>query len=254
MNELSSEHTPVAAALPPPPYQLYDYRSVGLASFLGTPLGGSVLMAMNYRRLGNRASAAGALAVGIVATSLLLLLGFSGIASTGVQIIGLLAFIGMMQGAKAIQGFEIQEHVRLGGRLASKGSAAITGLVCLAAVAAVVFGIVEIGTVNRTKIMLGADEVYYSGDSTAENARAFGEALKTVGYLRGSGATVEIAKDKATGVTLSFVVQDGTWDDADKVSKFQDVGRLIAPAVGGLPFELRFLDTSSKVKKQVTVR
>jgi hypothetical protein len=254
MNELSSERTPAAAALPPPPYLLYDYRAVGLASFLGTPLGGSVLLAMNYRRLGNRAAVAGVLAVGIIVTGILLLLGFSGIANTGVQAIGLLAFIGMMQGAKAIQGFDVQEHIRLGGRLASKGSAAITGLLCLAVVGAAVFGIVSAGAANRTKITLGADEVYYSGNATAQDATAFGEALKTIGYFRGSGATVEIAKDKSTGVTLSFVVQDGAWDDTDKVSKFQDVGRLIAPAVGGLPFELRFLDTSSKVKKQVTVR
>jgi len=254
MNELSSERTQDAVVVAPPQYLLYDYRSVGLASFLGTPLGGSLLMAMNYRRLGKGAAAAGALTVGIVITSLLLLLGFSGIANSGVQVIGLLAFIGMMQGAKAIQGFDIQEHVRLGGRLASKGSAAITGLLCLAVVAALVFGIVTVGTPNRTKITLGADEVYYSGEATAQNATAFGEALKSIGYFRGSGATVEITKDKSTGVTLSFVVQDGIWDDADKVSKFQQVGRLIAPAVGGLPFELRFLDTHSKVKKQVTVR
>jgi hypothetical protein len=101
---------------------------------------------------------------------------------------------------------------------------------------------------HSQQITLGADEVYYSGDATTENARAFGEALKTVGYFRGSGATVETAKDKTTGVTLSFVVQH----DADKVSKFQDVGVSSPRPAGGLPIELPFLDTSSKVT--VTVR
>ena len=40
----------------PPAYRLYDVGAVALAAFLGSPLAGTVLIASNYRKLGQGGS------------------------------------------------------------------------------------------------------------------------------------------------------------------------------------------------------
>ena len=58
------------------PYKLFDSKSVGLASILGSPLAGSTLMALNYRRLGKTAEATATFAVGLAVTAVLLRFGY----------------------------------------------------------------------------------------------------------------------------------------------------------------------------------
>src|ERR1035441_4403952 len=60
-----------------PAYSLFDSRAVGLATFLGSPLAGCAIMAVNYNRLGNSAAAVRAVVAGFVSTGLLLYLSFS---------------------------------------------------------------------------------------------------------------------------------------------------------------------------------
>jgi len=52
--------------------KLYTPRQVGLAAFLGAPLGGAVLIAVNYARLGNRKGARIAIVLGFAATAALI--------------------------------------------------------------------------------------------------------------------------------------------------------------------------------------
>src|SRR6266704_1754358 len=52
--------------------KLYTPRQVGMAAFLGTPLGGAVLIALNYVRLGNRKGARMAIVLGFAATAALI--------------------------------------------------------------------------------------------------------------------------------------------------------------------------------------
>src|ERR1039458_3599226 len=64
---------------PPPPipaYTLFNADSVGLATFLGTPIAGGILMAVNYRRLGKGGKAAAVLLIALLVTALALVFGY----------------------------------------------------------------------------------------------------------------------------------------------------------------------------------
>src|SRR5258708_1568858 len=104
---LTSASEPLAIA---PDYELYDYRAVGLASFLGMPLGGSIVLELNYRRLGDTGMAATVLAGGLIVTLLIEWLVFA-IPGGGGRVLPILGFVGTMYAAKGIQGDDIQEHV-----------------------------------------------------------------------------------------------------------------------------------------------
>src|SRR4051794_29739018 len=65
--------TPDRAA---PRYNLYSANLVALAAFLGGPVGGSVVMAFNFVRLGRTAAAVGIVALGAVAAVGLVALAF----------------------------------------------------------------------------------------------------------------------------------------------------------------------------------
>jgi hypothetical protein len=58
-----------------PAYTLFDANAVALATFFGSPVAGTSLMALNYRRLGQARKAVIALILGILATGLLVVLG-----------------------------------------------------------------------------------------------------------------------------------------------------------------------------------
>lgn len=101
------------------------------------------------------------------------------------------------------------------------------------------------------RVMAGIkDEVYYYGAATAPEAEALGRALQSNGYLVGSGASVVLSKDGVT--SISFVLGDGAWNRPGTVSAFEGLVRQVAPSVGGLPVDLRLLNSSMEVEKEVT--
>jgi hypothetical protein len=79
-----------------------------------------------------------------------------------------------------------------------------------------------------------------------------GKALTEDGFFTDRGADVVLAKDNGKPV-ISFLVQDGVWNQPNNVASFEEIGREVAPLVGGLPVKVRLLDTMRVVKKEVTV-
>src|SRR5690348_5537617 len=59
-----------------PSLRLYDSTSVLIAAIFGSPLAGTALMALNYRRLGKPSSAKWALLIGILVTAAAIFVGF----------------------------------------------------------------------------------------------------------------------------------------------------------------------------------
>jgi hypothetical protein len=105
-------------------------------------------------------------------------------------------------------------------------------------------------TVGKT--MIGTkDIVYYFGDATLADAKGLGEALRSAGYFADRGATVAILKGE--GTAISFVVQEGLWDNPAALATLDKLVRQIAPAVGGLPIELRMLDRAMTIKQTLTI-
>jgi hypothetical protein len=242
--------------VPTPTYSLFNDNAVGLATILGTPVAGSALMALNYRRMGQTRKAAEVLVVGIAVTGLLILLGWN-LPHSVTSPIALLALFVTARSARSLQGKKVMEHIQQGGRLGSKWMAFGLG----AGICAVIFLSVFIATYtadHQPGVLIGTkDEVYYSGTATREDAQSLGNALKAHGYFNdegasGKGADVFLAKGK-DGTTISFITKEGSWEQPDIVSLFEEIGREVAPSVGGFPIQVRLLNIQHDVKKQSTV-
>ncbi|MGB9334026.1 MAG: hypothetical protein WCB14_03375 [Candidatus Acidiferrales bacterium] len=251
---MNASLTPAAAGTTPaavPGYRLFDATSVFIASLLGSPVAGVSLMAINYRRMGKGQTAILTLLIGIVATVLASVLGYF-VPSSGSIAIGIGIALGTRSAAQYLQGAEVNQHEVRGGQLGSKWAAVGVGLAFLAVLCGVIVA-AALGPWADHKLIVGSkDEVYYSGSATKQDAQALGEALKTVGYFQDKGFSVVLSKDK-DGTAISFVVKEGVWDDAAMQAGFEQIGRQLAPSVGGLPIKVRLMDSSRATKKEIAV-
>jgi hypothetical protein len=96
------------------------------------------------------------------------------------------------------------------------------------------------------------DQVIYSGTATKDQATALGNALKTDGYFQDRGVTV-LLNMGSNGTTISFVVQEGVWNQPNMLSGFEEVVREVASSVGGLPIKLQLMDDKEDVEKTSAV-
>jgi hypothetical protein len=107
------------------------------------------------------------------------------------------------------------------------------------------------GTVGEVDFGSG-DAVIYEGSATPAQAQALGQQLKTIGYFEGKGANVVLTKDN--GTIIAFVVNAGVGNDATMVSDFETIVRSVASTVGGLPIEMRLLDSTLVLEKDETIK
>ncbi len=107
--------------------------------------------------------------------------------------------------------------------------------------------------VVHAPVLVGTkDEIIYSGDATEQDAKTLGKALQAAGYLEDSGANVLFSKGK-DGTVLSFVVDESVWDDASRVEALQEMVRVVAPEIGGLPVKVRLVSGMLELKKEFSV-
>lgn len=243
-----------APEAPVPAYTLFDAKSVTIATLLGAPVAGTILMAVNYRRLGKEVNAAVAFLAGLAVTILAIVSG--NLIPAGmlyaVPVILLVVTRGI---AQATQGPAVQQHVSSGGKLGSRWIAfgiGIGSLVVIVAGVAVLLVVQQVSTIASSKVTIGtSDSVYYYGTATKEDAQVLGDKLKSIGYFGDRGVTVVLTKNKGNTI-VSFAVKDGTWDKPEMVFAFEDIGRRIAPSVGGFPIQVRLTNTKLETKKQMT--
>jgi len=106
-------------------------------------------------------------------------------------------------------------------------------------------------TVGR--VLIGTrDEVYYFGSATEEDAQSLGQSLKAVGYFADIGASVAVSK--GDGTAIWFVTNEGFWDRPEAIAGFQRVARQAAASVGGLPIQVRLLNSEMETKKEMTIQ
>jgi hypothetical protein len=128
----------VTTGEPPPPVllsdeaggKLYSVGQITLATFLGTPLAGALILARNHQALGKSGSAWREVAIGGAATVLLVVLGFILPENFPAAGFSIGSCVGMYYYAKESQGDAIESHLKPGG---SKGSWAVTvivGIIC----------------------------------------------------------------------------------------------------------------------------
>jgi hypothetical protein len=226
-----------------PNYPLFDANAVGLATFFGSPVVGSGLMAWNYRQMGE---------TGKAVLTVLVVLATWNVKPGATGVLGLVLFIAMQQIAKLLQGRAVSAHVQEGGALGSKWTAFWLGIAFLVLVFVVVFGYVMVTTDHNSVKIGNKDEVVYADGATKEDAQAVGKALKADGFFTDRGVAVIVGKGK-DGTSMSFPVPDGAWNTPATVAGFEEVGREMAPLLGGYPIKVRLVDTDRDVKKEVVV-
>jgi hypothetical protein len=235
--------TTPAATTPRPAYRLFNANAVAIAAFLCSPLGGAVLIAVNFVRLGKPRKGAFAVLAGLIATLPAVLINWNGptpVGSVASVALALLLFFCTWQIAHEIQGDTVQEHLEAGGQLATNFTAFLTGIATLATVVALSYAVFF--ALQPRKVVVGTNEILYSGLTTRSTAIALGNQLKNDPSFLHRGTTVLIDREVGSR-TLSFVVQDGAWDQAGILSSFEEFARKAAPTLGGLPIDIQLLDT-----------
>ena len=239
---------------PTPAYTLFDANSVGLATLFGGPVAGSFLMFLNYRRLKQTGKAVMALIIGIIVTGLAILIGWN-LPKGATFPIALALLFGTKWVAQSLQGATVKYHVEHGGRLGSRGTAFASGLGFMAALFAIVFFTVfqSNSASASTGVVIGSkDEVYYSGSATRQDAQSLGNALKANGFFTDRGADVFLSKG-SDGTIVSFVVNKDFLNQPGTLISFEEVGRQIAPTVGGFPIHVRLMNPEREVKQESVV-
>jgi len=114
------------------PARLYDARQVAAATFLGTPIAGSILIALNYRAMGSASAAWKTVGLGGVGTAALAWLAYA--LPKGLP--GVLPLVlqtsGMYYAAGVLQGRAVAAHRQQNGRQGSWWAAYGVGLACFA--------------------------------------------------------------------------------------------------------------------------
>ena len=112
------------------------------------------------------------------------------------------------------------------------------------------------GHINKLtvgRVLIGnRDEVYYFGSATEADAQRLGQALKGIGFFADIGASVVVSK--GDGTAIWFVTNEGFWDKPEAIAGFKRVARQVAASVGGLPIQVRLLNSEMETKKQMTIQ
>lgn len=223
-----------------PAYTLHPIRGVVWAAFWGTPVAAGIVMAINYRRVGNGSAARKALVLGLLATVALFVVIFAipgevlDSIPNAVFYVPQLAIVHLI--AKSYQHELVQEHSEKGGVVASAWPSVGIGVLCLPLVLGALFATVfllepSFGTV----IEFGNDEVYYSGDANEDDANRLARLLQDAGIFGSAGASVRLHAVSGR-YTVSFVLVQDAWHVSETVAVFRHVGEALA--VGGFPTPL----------------
>jgi hypothetical protein len=241
-----------------PTYQLYSPGQVTLATLLGTPVAGAILMASNYRGLGDPKQARSILIGGAIFTAALIILAFVLPEDFPGVSLAVPSVVAMHVVAKKVQGPAYDEHLRKGGEKASGWQAAGIGVLCLVVVFGGTFAVVFSaslldGDEPEAKVVFGpGEEVYYVDGATEGEAQILGLALTAFGFFGTEGPKSVFLARSSDGFRISFCMQEGAWDDEETVRAFKNIAKaLSADVFDGRPVETHICDEELVTKKVI---
>jgi hypothetical protein len=228
-----------------------------VATLLGTPAAGGIVLALNYWKWGQKGLAAAAVAAGLVITAVLAWLAWVTPLWVPAAIFLAPQVLGGYFVAKSLQGRRFDAHIAGGGRKASNWIGAGVGL-AINTPLVVLFLVIGLNPsavyYAQEYVDMGQDQyVYYARGATRDDAQRFGEALKEYGYLDGTMPTEVLIAGKAGSREISFFGAEGAWDDESNVQWMRDMVAYIAPAIGGRPVTVRLLDEHWNEKKRLKI-
>lgn len=121
----------------PPTAQLHSPSAVTLATLVGMPVAGTLLLAQNYKALGNPNAARHCMVWGISTTLILLVL--ASLINIPNMVLPISYTIGMHNVAGTLQGRAFRTHLDGGGQRKSLWVAAGIGSICLLVVLGILF-------------------------------------------------------------------------------------------------------------------
>lgn len=121
---------------------MYSPGQIAWATFLGTPIAGCLLLALNYRRLGDFTAANLALISGLIGTVLLFALAFVLPDRFPNTVLPSAYTLGMYQCAKTLQGTAYEDRLVNGGTKGSGWVATGIGILCVILILAALFAVV----------------------------------------------------------------------------------------------------------------
>lgn len=228
---------------------LYDINQIGVATFLGSPLAGAIVMALNYRRLAPE-KVVPTIVMGVIASAAVFGLAFA-LPEDFPNIVLPAAYLAAVVGiASKTQGAAIKQAVAAGEPKASGWRSAGIGLgisaVMLALFAVVFFAIPE------DKVVLGAaqqQEIYFQDGATEHDARRLHGALRESGFLQEQPVTITIARESG-GWLVTMVLIEGAWNDASTVMSLRTLAGQLSTTFGGR-VRIAMADDHLEVRKTV---
>ncbi len=236
-----------------PDFKLHSHHSVGIATFLGSPIAGGLLMAANHRMLERPGRGLNILFLTGGLTLFLLLAAFN-LPDSASQASSILAFLPafiLQWWAKNTFKADQDLHAAQGGALASRWKAASLGLLCGAAILGSIFLFFQNQMGERYPVS-AQEEIYYKGGTTKAEVKALGDLMKEIGFFNGQGAkTLILEKEEAQRrFILSFVILPGIEKDPTNLQAFEDLIQPISSRVlGGAPLLIHLLDDKLKLKQ-----
>lgn len=251
---ISHDDVPSAESATAENVKLFSAFSVGLATFLGSMFAGSILMGLNYRRLGRSGEAIAIILAGLLATTAFL----SCIMFFLPEWIPNLIYLGFQvlvawSVFQQLQGRVVNAHRSAGGAMASAWWGVLVALLVSIPIAGVLFGVDA--AMQRSlgqRLAVGGDEVYISGSSTEADGRWLAARLKEAEWFEGNGAAAILHRSREKYTVSLFVANDFV-SDQETTQFLTDLGKFLADDRLGHPLEMRLLSENLSVKEKVPI-
>lgn len=227
---------------PPVTGRFYSPNGVGIATFIGSPLAGAIVLALNYRLLRRPGAAWGVMAIGIA--------GMVALFAAVVQMpdtapsLGVPLSIGMYFLAKQLQGKQFAQHVAAGGKQGSSWYAAGIGVVPTALFLLLYLNYGMGPDLPSKKMSFGNDQtIYYQAPIAAKQVRALGNYFTQEGVFGDTGGKDVLVRKEGDSYVISFVFSSEAANDEAVQEEFRAFGGLISSHVfKDAPVVMRIVD------------
>ncbi len=237
-----------------PEYSLFAPSSVGSATILGGIFGGSFIMAMNYRRVGNGGAAIFCAVFGLIVAMILTYVMWSHSLETWVILFALFRAMIMAAVGSVLQGDLYRKHVSRGGTTASGWGAFGIGLLCGVFALAAFNGVMSLRyRMLGNPVTVGPGQtVYYREGVTEDEARKLARYLQQKNLFQHLLA-IQIKKNDK-GLVVTFV-QFYTHFGPAHVRDYKEIGRKISENVlGGKLVEIRICDRFLVTRRVISIK
>lgn len=244
--------------VPSSSYRLHSPSGVAWATICGGPIGGGLVLALNYWKWGRKGLAAAVFAGGLLATAILGWLAWIVPDSVPALLFLVPQVVLGYVAARWLQGRRFDAHRAAGGTRVSPGIDALIGLGITIVLFGGAFVVVLIAGVSpqalvdfQDSVDFGHDQqVFYAREATRADAQRFGEVLVNANYFDDTGPAEVLVAGRGRDRTYSFVGATGAWDDPANVEYMRELAEYIAPDLGGTPLTVVLLDHTLDEQKR----